>query len=207
MTPTKRRQMDIIAASIKECRDCPGMNEPKVSESAPGFGSVDSPVVIVGQSLCRQCMAVREPFNGVPFTGGSGRYIDEALEQAGRRKDEIFITNVVHCHPPGNRKSKTHEKDSCRHFLHEELDVVQPVLAVGLGEDARTELRTCYADGHELPWPFVKPSRVDSDTTYLLFPEHPGSLRFKKTPEREYYSPSLADAIGWSFDVRRATPS
>jgi uracil-DNA glycosylase family 4 len=40
----------------------------------------------------------------VPFTGGSGRLIDDALALAGMPKNSIFITNVVHCHPPGNRK-------------------------------------------------------------------------------------------------------
>ncbi|HTM85953.1 MAG TPA: uracil-DNA glycosylase, partial [Mycobacterium sp.] len=73
-------------------------------------------------------------------------------------------------------------------------------------EDARTELRAYYGDGPELPWPFVKPRTFNRNATYLLFPEHPGSLRFKKTAERAYYSPSLGAAIGWSFDVRRATP-
>ena len=37
--------------------------------------------------------------------------------------------------------------------------------------------------------------------TYLLFPEHPGSLRFKKTADRAYYAPSLARAITWGFEV------
>lgn len=139
---------------------------------------------------------------GVPFTGGSGRYIDDALDQAGQRKDQIFITNVVHCHPPGNRKSKRLEINNCRRFLHEELKLVGPVLAIGLGQDARAELRAHYGDGHELPWPFEAPRKVDPDTTYLLFPEHPGSLRYKKTTDRAYYSPSLAAAIEWSFKVR-----
>lgn len=36
---------------------------------------------------------------------------------------------------------------------------------------------------------------------YLLFPEHPGSLRFKKTADRAYYAPSLAGAIRWGFEL------
>jgi uracil-DNA glycosylase family 4 len=193
----RQSRMDALKLDIKACRDCEGLNKRKVTESAPGFGSIDSPVAIVGQSLCQKCMD-----SGVPFTGGSGRYIDKALEDAGRNKRELFITNVVHCHPPDDRKSKRHEIDNCRHFLQDELAIVQPVLAIGLGDDAEAELRAYYDNAQELPWPFIKPRRFKPNTTYVLFPEHPGSLRFKKTPDRAYYSPSLGSAIRWGFDVR-----
>ena len=53
----------------------------------------------------------------VPFTGGSGRLIDDILEMAGLDKPDIFITNVVHCHPPNNRKSYRYEIDNCKHYL------------------------------------------------------------------------------------------
>ncbi|MGV0676762.1 uracil-DNA glycosylase family protein [Mycolicibacterium fortuitum] len=193
---TRRRQLDLIADRISACRACPGMNEPGVTASACGFGSAHAAVAIVGQSLCRKCMA-----SGVPFTGGSGRYIDDALEIASREKHELFITNVVHCHPPGDRPSERHEIDNCRHFLHEELDVVAPRLIIGLGEDAEKVLTTRYPESRQLAWPFAKPRTVKPDVTYLLFPEHPGSLRFKKTADRAYYSPSLADAIVWGFSL------
>lgn len=194
---TKQARMKEIADTIKVCRVCPGMNMRDVTESAPAFGSVDSPVAIVGQSLCRKCMK-----SGVPFTGGSGRYIDEALEQAGKQKRDIFITNVVHCHPPEDRPSEPHEIANCRHFLHDELAIVKPTLAIGLGKDARIELIRYYPHGEALPWPFTEPRNVKAGTTYLLFPNHPGSLRFKPTADREYWSPSLARAIEWSFSVR-----
>lgn len=193
---TRRRQLDLIAERISACRQCPGMNEPGVTASAPGYGSAHSPVAIVGQSLCRVCME-----SGIPFTGGSGRYIDQALEIAGREKRDLFITNVVHCHPEDDRKSRPYEIDNCLPFLHEELDVVGPRLIIGLGEDAEKVLTARYLDARHLPWPFVKPRAVRPDTTYLLFPEHPGSLRFKRTADRAYYAPSLARAITWGFEA------
>jgi DNA polymerase len=94
-TDTRRQQLKLTADRIGKCRQCPGMNEPGVTVSAAGFGSPISPVAIVGQSLCRKCME-----SGIPFTGGSSGYIDDALELARRKKRDLFITNVVHCHPP-----------------------------------------------------------------------------------------------------------
>lgn len=99
-TDTERRQLKRIAERISTCRQCPGMNVPGVTASAPGYGSPDAPVAIVGQSLCRKCME-----SGIPFTGGSGRYIDRALELADLKKSDLFISNVVHCHPVNDRKS------------------------------------------------------------------------------------------------------
>ncbi len=193
---TRRRQLDLIADLISACRACPGMNQPAVTASAPGYGSARAAVAIVGQSLCRKCME-----SGIPFTGGSGKYIDRALEISDLEKDELFITNVVHCHPPGDRPSERHEIDNCKHFLHDELDVVQPRLIIGLGEDAENVLTARYPDGRQLAWPFVKPRTVKPGVAYLLFPEHPGSLRFKKTADRAYYAPSLARAITWGFSL------
>lgn len=152
-------------------------------------------MAIVGQSLCRKCME-----SGIPFTGGSGIYIDRALELADREKSELFITNVVHCHPEDDRKSHRYEVDNCRHFLHEELDVVAPRLIIGLGSDAKKVLTARFPDSHQLQWPFEKPRTYKTETTYLLFPVHPGSLRFEKTADRAYYSPSLARAITWGFE-------
>lgn len=196
-TDIRRRQLDLIAERVSTCRECPGMNEPGVTASAPGYGSADAPVAIIGQSLCRKCME-----SGIPFTGGSGTYIDRALELAGREKRELFITNAVHCHPVDDRRSRPYEIDNCLHFLHEELDVVAPRLIIGLGDDAERVLSARCPDAHCLPWPFVKPRSRRPGATYLLFPKHPGSLRFKKTADRAYYSPSLARAIRWGFEIR-----
>lgn len=195
-TDTRRQHLKLIAERISTCRQCPDMNLPGVTASAPGYGSAHAPVAIVGQSLCRKCME-----SGIPFTGGSGRYIDQALELADRKKSDLFITNVVHCHPPKDRPSARHEIDNCTPYLHEELDVVSPRLIIGLGDDAEKVLTTRYPDARHLPWPFVKPRTRTLAEQYLLFPEHPGSLRFKKTADRSYYSPSLARAIRWGFEV------
>lgn len=139
-TDTKRRRLDLIAEQISTCRQCPGMNAPGVTASAPGYGSAHAPVAIVGQSLCRRWMES----SGVPFTGGSGTYIDRAMEIAGREKRELFITNVVHCHPIDDRRSHPHEIDNCLPFLHKELDVVSPPLIIGLGADAEKALTARY---------------------------------------------------------------
>ena len=84
------------------------LNEPGVTESAPGFGSIDSPVAIVGEALCRACMDHQEP-----FYGGSGRVLDRCYKRAGVAKTDLFITNSIHC--PDDRDPYPHEstKTAC----------------------------------------------------------------------------------------------
>jgi uracil-DNA glycosylase family 4 len=124
------------------------MNVPGETESAPGFGSLHSPVVIVGQSLCgKPCMDSQ-----IPFTGGSGKLIDEALAIVGKDKSDVFTTTVVHCHPPRNRKSLTEWIENCTPYLHRELDIFAPRLIIGLGGDAATALQARYSKTEPLSW-------------------------------------------------------
>lgn len=94
MTDTRERRMRTLATRIRNCTACDGMNIPQITQAAPGYGSAQSPVMIVGQSLCGPCMATQ-----IPFTGGSGRFLDRALDAATLTKEAVFTTNVVHCHP------------------------------------------------------------------------------------------------------------
>lgn len=63
----EERSRALLDAEIRACTRCPGMNIENFTQAAPGFGSLRSPVVIVGQSLCGPCMKRQEP-----FVGGSG---------------------------------------------------------------------------------------------------------------------------------------
>ena len=100
----RQRDYDQLAEEIRGCHLCPGMNKRVETQAAPGRGSLASPVVIVGQSLCTKCMESQ-----ILFDGGRGVILDDALGRTGRTKDDVFITNAVHCHPPGNRKSLSHD--------------------------------------------------------------------------------------------------
>lgn len=82
---------DRLVAEIKACRDCRDLAKPP----AAGFGSETSPVMIVGQSLCGPYVKT-----GEPFTRGCERLILDALDEVGKAKTDLFITNVVHCPAP-----------------------------------------------------------------------------------------------------------
>jgi uracil-DNA glycosylase family 4 len=188
---------------IKACRKCKSpdrLNVPGVTESAPGFGSLYSPVAIVGEALCFKCMQAREP-----FVGGSARILEDAFKRAGVAKAQLFITNSIHCHPPGDRDPYPHETRNCAGFLRAELrEIVQPRLVIGVGKFAKEAVQSLYKSEarRELNWPFrvPRPRLSDSpDATYLLFPKHPYHIMTRSAPERELYIRRLARAIEWGF--------
>ncbi len=151
----RQRDHDKLADRIRTCTKCEGMNVHGLTQSSPGYGDIDSPVVVVGQSLCGPCMARQQP-----FFGGSGKHLDKALNDAGRTKEEIYTTNVVHCHPPNNVKSQQEWIDNCAPYLREELAIVQPCVSIGFGDDAHDALRAIYPDSSELDWPLMTDGRV-----------------------------------------------
>lgn len=163
-------------------------------------------MVLVGLSLCTECMAT-----GIPFTGGSGLLIDDALRDAGPNKADIFTTNVVHCHPAhtDNRKSLPHEEEQCRPFLSRQIELVGPRLVIGLGRDAKEALRLLYSDASELEWGFVDQWTSD-DPPSLSFAYHPsyvkrpqrGETRQEREVRQRSWVTSLAAAFEWSFRDR-----
>lgn len=139
----------------------------------------------------------------VPFTGGSGRILDRAFELAGVAKAEVFLTNVVHCHPPANRASRPYEIENCASFLEQELGLVAPLLIIGFGRDAAAWLRkrlTAEWDLFERLDQFSpSPSR-----RAILLARHPAYILRRASAERATFAADLAAAVRWSFSVRRS---
>lgn len=129
----KERTWEELEASIINCRNCPGMNIPGRTQSAPGYGNKESPIVLIGQSLCDACMKTQ-----IPFTGGSGKILDIVFQRCAtiEKKSDIFITNLVKCHPLRNRISKPAEKKACTPFLMDEVRLLKPRLVIPMGADA-----------------------------------------------------------------------
>ena len=195
MTDSRVRRMRTLATQIRGCTACAGMNIPEVTQAAPGYGSAHSPVVIVGQSLCGPCMATQ-----IPFTGGSGRFLDRALTAAGLAKANVFTTNVVHCHPPNNRPSLPHEIANCRPYLARQIDIVAPRLIICLGRDARAALELIQPTAPVLPWPFTRPRKAPAaqDPTRLLFAPHPSWIARQPRTDQDAYVDSLTAALRWA---------
>lgn len=131
-----------LTDKIYNCKLCLGLNIEYKTMSAPGYGSIDSELMCIGQSL--HSYNKDTPDRQIPFIGpvkssDSGIILYKALSYAGYTFDNnnLYITNILHCHPPNNRASKKEEKYNCRDFLSEEIALVRPKIILCIGKDAK----------------------------------------------------------------------
>jgi uracil-DNA glycosylase family protein len=85
----------------------------------------------------------REDRAGAPFVGPAGALLDKALEEAGIRRSDIYLTNAVkHFKFEERGKRRIHKKPSdpeivaCVPWLEAELALIRPKLIVCLGATA-----------------------------------------------------------------------
>ena len=95
----------------------------------------------VGPSPCRimiigEAPDEREDRTGMPFEGKAGKVLDAALKKIGAKRTDVYLTKVVKCRPPRNRKTTKTERLLCRVHLDKELAAVKPEQIVLLGKTA-----------------------------------------------------------------------
>jgi uracil-DNA glycosylase len=127
VTPVERRgALEAIAADVRACTRC-RLHETRTL-AVPGEGSPDTEVVLVGEGPGRN-----EDLEGRPFVGRAGGMLVRLLAALGWQREDVFITNVVKCRPPGNRDPEPDEIAACAPFLRRQLAVLDPAVVVTLG--------------------------------------------------------------------------
>jgi uracil-DNA glycosylase len=124
--------LDRLARTVRSCSAC--------AELAAGRTTVvvgDTPasarLLIVGEAP-----GANEDLEGRPFIGKAGQLLDTLLSEAGLRRDEAAVLNVVKCRPPGNRTPNRAEAARCSGWLDRQVELVDPAVVVVLGRTALT---------------------------------------------------------------------
>ena len=107
-----------------------------------GEGNPHARLMLVGEAPGEQ-----EDRAGRPFVGRAGRLLDEMLDAAGIRREDVWITNVVKRRPiriadgrKANRAPTRAEVRACLPVLEAEIAIVQPSVIVCLGAVAASAL-------------------------------------------------------------------
>jgi DNA polymerase len=129
----KQKRMEELCAQALTCPGCP--NKATRLRVVFGEGDVHSKVMLVGQGP-----GVVEEQTGRPFAGPSGRLLDQALTEAGLKREHLWLTNVIKCRAVKNEKGRLSDRapsaaelKACRPWLDGELDIVQPSVIVCIG--------------------------------------------------------------------------
>ena len=124
-----------LGEMVSSCRLC-GLCE---SRTQAVFGQGDASagtVMVIGEGPGEE-----EDAQGLPFVGRSGQLLDNMLAAIGlSRTDNVYITNVVKCRPPGNRNPTPEEVAACMPYLRRQIELLKPRLIVVLGKVAGNAL-------------------------------------------------------------------
>jgi DNA polymerase len=126
-TETERAQaLEQLNAEVRSCPKCPLSQTRR--HAVPGEGPLDAEVMFIGEGP-----GYHEDAQGRPFVGPAGRFLDELLQTIGLQRDQVYITSVVKCRPPGNRDPAPNEIAACAPYLDRQLEIVNPKVIVTLG--------------------------------------------------------------------------
>lgn len=110
-----------------------------------GVGCAQARVMFVGEGP-----GFDEDQQGEPFVGKAGQLLDRILKSIGLDRSQVYIANVVKCHPMidssqahrrGNdRPPSPAEIAECLPFLREQIRIIHPELIVTLGAVATRAL-------------------------------------------------------------------
>lgn len=115
-----------IAQRVAACTDCP-LSKTR-TRTVPGAGPEDAELLLIGEAP-----GYHEDQQGIPFVGPAGRFLEQLLVSIGLDRDQVYITNVVKCRPPGNRDPLPNEISNCGKFLTRQLDMINPKIVITLG--------------------------------------------------------------------------
>jgi uracil-DNA glycosylase family 4 len=115
-----------LAQEIEVCQRCQ-LGSVR-GRAVPGEGPIDAEVLFIGEAP-----GWHEDQQGRPFVGPAGQLLDQLLGQAGLRRTDVFVTNIIKCRPPNNRDPLPAEVEACHPWLDAQILGLSPRLVVTLG--------------------------------------------------------------------------
>ena len=121
-----------------------------------GEGNPKARLVFIGEGP-----GADEDATGRPFVGRAGQLLEKIIQAIGLKREDVYISNVVKCRPPGNRTPERDEVATCEQFLFRQLALIRPRVIVALGSPAfqcilRTKETITRARGEWRDWNGIK---------------------------------------------------
>ena len=122
-----------LKASLLDCQRCQ-LSKGR-TQVVFGAGNPNASIMFVGEAP-----GFYEDREGIPFVGAAGKLLTELLQSIGLERSDIYIANVIKCRPPNNRDPLPEEIDTCKPFLLQQIELIQPKLVCTLGNFATQTL-------------------------------------------------------------------
>lgn len=155
-------QVSEFAATCQRCPLRKGCRQVVVSA-----GVTSAKLMLIGEGP-----GADEDAQGRPFVGKAGQLLDNILHAGGfSRQNNVYITNVVKCRPPGNRIPTEEERQACLPILRQQYRLLQPKIVLLLGA---TAVQTVIDPQARITK--VRGQWVEKDGVWFMPTYHPAAL-------------------------------
>ena len=134
--PDKAKLLGLIQSRVSVCTKCPNLASSR-TQTVFGVGHPDADIMFIGEAP-----GADEDAQGEPFVGRAGQLLTRIIETMGLTRADVYIANILKCRPDmppgssGNRPPTPIEMQTCRPYLMEQIDLIQPKVLVALGAAA-----------------------------------------------------------------------
>jgi uracil-DNA glycosylase family 4 len=122
-----------VRERVAACTKCAHLASSR-TQTVFGVGNPDADLMFIGEAP-----GADEDQQGEPFVGRAGQLLTRILKAMNFAREDVYIANILKCRPDmpsgsfGNRPPTPTEMQTCRPYLVEQIDIIQPSVLVALG--------------------------------------------------------------------------
>jgi uracil-DNA glycosylase len=179
--PSKAKLLAAVRERVCACTKCAHLACSR-TQTVFGVGNPDADLMFIGEAP-----GADEDQQGEPFVGRAGQLLTRILKAMNFAREDVYIANILKCRPDmppgsfGNRAPTPTEMQTCRPYLVEQIEIIQPSVLVALGAVAVEGLLGTRATMRELRgrWHAYNgiPLMITYHPAYLLRNQAPSEKR------------------------------
>ena len=170
----------VVRERVAACTKCTHLACSR-TQTVFGVGNPDADLMFIGEAP-----GADEDQQGEPFVGRAGQLLTRILKAMNFAREDVYIANILKCRPDmpagsfGNRPPTPTEMQTCRPYLLEQIDIIQPSVLVALGAVAVEGLLGTRAAMRELRGRWHTYNSIPLMITY-----HPAYLLRNQAPSEK----------------------
>ncbi|HEU0208610.1 MAG TPA: uracil-DNA glycosylase [Candidatus Udaeobacter sp.] len=132
-TSNKADSLEPVRERVRACRKCAHLACSR-TQTVFGVGNPNADLMFIGEAP-----GADEDRQGEPFVGRAGQLLTRILKAMNLAREDVYIANILKCRPDtppgsfGNRPPTPAEMQTCRPYLMEQIEIIQPSILVALG--------------------------------------------------------------------------
>ncbi len=123
----KQAALRLLQKKVAVCTHCDELARQR-HKTVFGVGHPAPEICFVGEAP-----GADEDHQGEPFVGRAGQLLTRILQACHWTREDVYITNILKCRPPGNRNPQPAEVANCVPYLRKQLRIIQPRVICALG--------------------------------------------------------------------------